>query len=1188
MRDKINRLANGIVETDIPKLRISPESIEQQILYGETTKFEIELTSENNIHIKGLAYSSNSKVKILTPTFGGYSALICLEVDSRYLKVGDIVKGEINLITGGGELSIPFSFHVFAGQTGNALNSLKTIEDFTIIAKEDPKTALRIFEYKDFQLALFMNDIKLRAFHTGFVGRADKNIAMEEFLVAAGAKKSVSIAFDKGKYIYTDIKERQSFTIPVHKNTWGYINLSVNAASEFIYLHNKTIKNEDFADNTCQFRFDIIPKKLCFGKNTAIIEFYSASASYQVELEVHHKIEKNRKKNYHSYKKPLYNYFKYRLDYECVEDAALPAKMIEELDKLSEYEDKKILIKLLKAEALYLNGDEYLAKAILDEEREEIRFNRHNNYYEYILFEYISLLADELAGQRDYFIKQVKKLIEEGYYEFFPFLIKADTVLKDSPALLFEFIDKVYRAGVRSPLLYLEYCRILNKHPEFLHGMFDMEIAAINFGIHHNVISDTLLLDVAGKAKNMISKNKRHYLLLKKLYYKNMDKEVLAVLCNFLINNNYKDQSVHIWYEMAIEESIAISGLFEYYMYTLPKDKDRLIHESVLAYFQINNILEQSEKLSLYENIIEYAQKEGDIYKDFMRQIKSFVVEQLLSLSIDKRLAKIYKEVITKDLIDKRLARVIPTILSAYEIEYDSKYIKSAVVIYPELKGEQIYSLDENTAYVPLFSDSARILLQDAFGNRYSSVNAKKELILDMPEILETCRRIYPAHTLFELKRLHELLEGGEISFDDAKLMREAARDMNLSDSFRSDIISGIIKFFKEDSKKPSGPDIWVVENNYDFLLEADKEHLSAKDRGMICETFINIGYLTEAYEMLLRYGHNIVSSNYLLKLCRRVISNKQYDIPRLAEITFELVRLGYGDQVLLEYLCRNFNGSTADMYMVLNAAVSERVDTFDMEERLISQMLFSGNTKYLDQSFAWYVSRKKTNELIVRAYFTVKSEDFFLKNKELPQRVFEYLENAIKNTEETENIPTIYKLAATKYYADMSDIDEERRTFLAKIVNDLIDKGYVFPYYKKLAKWIVLPRDIKDKEMVVYHGEKFSLPKLRSRILPYEDAFKTDDLRRMYMNIFVKDKLLFSGDVWEYEIYEEDETGKEILKKRGKLQHISEGIKNAQSRFEKLNGLDILSADKNQELEEKLEDYIIKDELTSKFFDLL
>ena len=162
MREKINRLANGIIENDIPKIKINPQAIDIPVQYGQEANIQIDITSENSIPIKGLAYSNNVAVKMLTAKFGGSAAHVYAEVDSRYVNTKESITGEIDLITNGGEYKIPYKFTAFGGLTGETLKKLKTIEDFTIIAKEDPDTALRIFEYKDFISATFMYDMNLK------------------------------------------------------------------------------------------------------------------------------------------------------------------------------------------------------------------------------------------------------------------------------------------------------------------------------------------------------------------------------------------------------------------------------------------------------------------------------------------------------------------------------------------------------------------------------------------------------------------------------------------------------------------------------------------------------------------------------------------------------------------------------------------------------------------------------------------------------------------------------------------------------------------------------------------------------------------------------------------------------------------------------------------------------------------
>ena len=99
-------------------------------------------------------------------------------------------------------------------------------------------------------------------------------------------------------------------------------------------------------------------------------------------------------------------------------------------------------------------------------------------------------------------------------------------------------------------------------------------------------------------------------------------------------------------------------------------------------------------------------------------------------------------------------------------------------------------------------------------------------------------------------------------------------------------------------------------------------------------------------------------------------------------------------DSVILDYLCEHFNGTVDQMYRVLMQGLRLRVETYDLEERLVAQMLFTGNTAKLDRVFELYASRKKTGENIVRAYFTVKSVEYFLENRPTDDKVFAFLED--------------------------------------------------------------------------------------------------------------------------------------------------------------------------------------------------
>ena len=107
MRERINRLAKGIIDMDVPALTVQPSVIEEEIRVGERRRGDLVIVSDNGIHGKGLVYSSNYRVKVLNSSFGGMRCHIGYEVNSRYLEYGDAIEGSFYLVTNGGENEIP-------------------------------------------------------------------------------------------------------------------------------------------------------------------------------------------------------------------------------------------------------------------------------------------------------------------------------------------------------------------------------------------------------------------------------------------------------------------------------------------------------------------------------------------------------------------------------------------------------------------------------------------------------------------------------------------------------------------------------------------------------------------------------------------------------------------------------------------------------------------------------------------------------------------------------------------------------------------------------------------------------------------------------------------------------------------------------------------------------------------------
>lgn len=238
---------------------------------------------------------------------------------------------------------------------------------------------------------------------------------------------------------------------------------------------------------------------------------------------------------------------------------------------------------------------------------------------------------------------------------------------------------------------------------------------------------------------------------------------------------------------------------------------------------------------------------------------------------------------------------------------------------------------------------------------------------------------------------------------------------------------------------------------------------------------------------------------------------------------------------MILDYLCRYFNGANSDMYRILVQAVREHTETYDMEERLLAQLLFTGSDKHLDTVFDLYAGRKKTSDAIVKAYFTIRCVDYFLKGQTPGDRVFAYLEGAINGSQEIRKLPEIYLMAMTKYYAGLPSLEKEQQQVCRRCMAVLLDQGMIFAYFKDLAPYVDLPGELLDKEIVEYRGAPEGRPVLMVRVLPDEEEFHEEELKPVYKGIYVRQKLLFEGEVMEYTI-SEYENGEPVEKASGRI----------------------------------------------------
>lgn len=1191
MRERINRLARGIVDAELPKLFLSPVKVEETLGSDTIYKRELYLSSENNLSIKGLTYSTHSRVRIASRSFGGLRNHIVYEVDTSWCENGDVIRGTINLVTNGGELEVPFLFCVETTASIRVLSTLHTVEDFVDLAQKDMDLALRLMEYKDFTDAPFLQDLRVRAVFDGIRGHGNRQNALEEFFLGLGVKEPVELTLSASSKTYDDPKKQVSDRIVLQKNGWGYVYLEVKADGEFIELSQKTVTQADFTDDRFDLAFKIHPERLHRGKNLGAIRFLTVHGETVVRITTTAGNEPGAAaRDREITRSSIARYLALREEYESGKNdpAKVLTKLQRELDAIRGACGSSLLHSLFQAETYLDAGRPDQAALCLDSCRDQIAAEEERTGTLYCFYQYLQYRVNPDETRRDAVLRLLRKKLDKRKGRFYLqlLLLKMEPELFEEGPALFDSFKTQYRNGCHSPFLYIEACRLLEKDPALLVNMEPFEIHALYYGVTHGMIGEALALRAASLASGAKFFHRLYYRLLAALYEKYPEKEILTAVCCLLIKGNMRTAACFPWYEKGIKEEISLTRIYEYYLYSLPASYDQMLPKQVLLYFSYEHShMDRRSRSVLYANVLTYLKPGDRLYKAYEREMEKFAMEQLFEGRIDRFLAVIYRHMIYRDIIDAQVARVLPGILRSNRICCQDTSMKYVVVGSALLEGEDAYPLNDGTAYVPLYFDDCVLMFQDVYGNRYMDIPYTKEPVLEERELEERCFEMFPDHPMLKMRACLGIMEKEEIDGDGIRVLQDALDSLPVKELYQQKMLTRIIAYYNDQAR--NGEEAMNEEGGA-YLLRLDKKRLSRTERVGICETLISQDLYKEAYGMIREFGEEGLRIKRLLKLCTKLISQNLAEADDLLlHMARRIFLSGKGDGVILDYLCRYFNGANSDMYRILVQAVREHTETYDMEERLLAQLLFTGSDKHLDTVFDLYAGRKKTSDAIVKAYFTIRCVDYFLKGQTPGDRVFAYLEGAINGSPEIRKLPEIYLMAMTKYYAGLPSLEKEQQQVCRRCMAVLLDQGMVFAYFKDLAPYVDLPGELLDKEIVEYRGTPEGRPVLMVRVLPDEEEFHEEELKPVYKGIYVRQKLLFEGEVMEYTI-SEYENGEPVEKANGRISCREAAAGDRGNRFSALNTMGLCLAMKDdQRLKEAMLRYVTESQAAKELFPL-
>lgn len=1118
MREKIERFSRGDFEYELPFLCLSEEKIKTAIEAGKVHEGCITIKNSAGKSMKGVLYSSNRLFTLGCDSFAGVDNTVTYLFNATFLKEGDSIDGELTILSDCGEQVVSFSALVEAPYCATSIGKVKDLFQFANLARMDWTEAKKVFRSEDFERVILKNDEKYKVIYHSLLKNVSTSQALEEFLIAIHKKSKISLCINKTHLEYLVSDEEFMDKLVLTKDHWGYAEIRVSTDASFIQLEQKFVWADRFIGNTHQISFLIIPKNMRHGNNFGRIWIKTIHQTITVEVVCRYvKQAGNEEHNRKIEKKIVYgltrNYLDFRMDRIHL---AKYAEVTETLLKgLPEGKDS-YKSRLINIHLAIISDRKRAAGQLLDEMAKEESALRKKSTLDYCAYLYL----DALYHKDDETIKHASDTISRYYvsgnndWRLLWFLLYSNKRYDKNKGQKLSDIKEQYDAGCCSPILYYEAVLTFNEEPYLLRDLSDFEIQVLNFGIKNSILTKDVSLQytyLANKKKNF------HPVIFKgltKLYQEYGDTDILTAICCMLIKGYKKSDKYFGWYRLGVEAQLHITELYEYYMYSVDEEMEDPIAQPVLLYFIYNSSLNDRKRAYLYANIIKNKAKNESIYRTYYKRMEVFALKQMEARNITPNLAVLYKEFMNRSGVSDEMSAHLPNVMFTQELSCNNPDMISVSVIHKELEEEENVPLSEGIAHIQLYTQNAYIFLIDSFGNRFA-----ESIDYTLKPLLQPGEQEEPSLGNMEhpMLLLHycELYGNYRIMSEKSIAVRKKVLLLsNLKEDYYIDCLLAIIDYYYENHEEAS---------LRQYMLQLDLSKVKETDRIKFLEYMVIRGYYDKALEALKYFGFEGISVKRLVRLCSGWISSSGSDIRHelLVTLCHYIFLQGKYDDVILGYLVRHYYGPTSDMINLWQAAKDFEIDTHELEERLLVQMLFSeGYTKDSFKVFNEYY-KNVTNHLLVRAFLTFYAYKYLVRDRVISPELFPIMRREL-NYEENDTC----LLAWLKYNTANNELSQSERDYISYSINYLENKGIVMPFFMDYRKSIQLPERISDKVYVEYRSDPNKQVYIHYRLVKNNSDLNyiIERMPNLLMGIHIKGFTLFYHEVLQYYITEESD----------------------------------------------------------------
>lgn len=1121
MRKRIQQLADGTFEYARPLLSFSAEKVEIEVLEGRDSTGDFIITSANHVPMRGAVYASSPRMECLTPQFEGEEVRIRFQFHSNGLVEGDIQKGEFYILCNQCEYNLSFVVSVTRMYADSSIGRIKSLSDFTRLSRANFDEAYRLFYTQNFKNILKAGRGPEALLYEGLCEGAASGQKVDEFLAASGKKRPVEITIDREEAEFYKVTGSRKETVSLRRNQWGYVQIKVSSDAVFLAPGKTELTEADFLGSACIYEYYINHEAMHAGKNFGRLLFTMPGRKLTVTVCASKggPKEQNRPSARREIKEGKQRLLRLYIDYRLkrLVTGAWANESVRILDHLMALSMEEPIYQLMKAQAFLVNSQKQEAEWILDQFKREFtdHFSPVYGYYLYLC----TLMEREPA-----YVDRLTEEIEEIFHRnprssllFWILLFVREDYCRDGAKRL-KAIERWVSERSRSPYFYLEAFYLISQEPYLLGRMGKFMTEVLNWSIRHGALTADIAIQVLENVPELRGFEPVVYRILSACYQVYPEDEMLSAVIRYLIKGQRFQTEYHRWYELGIEHELRITGLYEAYLTSLDSRRVGRVPKMIQMYFRYQSSLSYQQLAVLFVNIIAGKTEQPEVYDKYRRTIEPFAVKQLEAGHIDENLAVIYQEFLGAEALNRELAQKLAAVLFTHRLSCANQSMARAFIYEKQLALPLEVTFYNGTAYFQSYTDDYAVILEDIYGNRFADASLwQDERLMNQEAYIDKCLMLAPDELSYILYRFRQIRASEELTEPDSIYFSIILKSERVSVDYKAELLPKILKYLEQND-----PDGRLKE----YLDRIDAGILWKEDRRYVVELLIKCHMYERAFQITEAYGYDGLSGRSKAALAGYAIEKcgKEEDdfVLGLVETAFFEGEY-YG--VMLEYLCRHYNGATKKMAELWRAAEAFGTDTSELEERLITQMLYT--TDYIAEAEQIYKSycAHGGSELVRMAYLSYFANAYLVHDTVVPSHVFIQLgERFLKG----QQFNAACGLGLLKYLAAQRQLTESQERIADGLLKEYTGRNLYFAFYKQLGGRLMQKYHLYDKYFLEYHSIPGAKVFLYYRMEGME--YLREELRERYAGIFVKELILFFGEEVQYYITEYDGTKEHVM----------------------------------------------------------